>query len=212
MTFNLTFRYIDDVLSINNDNFHTYVNTIYPNELEIKDTTESSTHASYLDILLSVDTDKKLTTKLYDKRDDFDFSIVNFPHLSSNIPQSPAYGVYISQMIRYARACSTYEHFIYRGKLLTDKLLKQEYRKSRLKSTFRKFYGRYKYLVCDYSVSLNEMLRYLFNGSCWSVCTNCDEELFLTFFTDSVLWTRGGCDRSAGDAYSSMAPDPTSCF
>ena len=51
-----------------------------------QDTTESSTHASYLDILLSVDTDKKLTTKLYDKRDDFDFSIVNFPHLSSNIP------------------------------------------------------------------------------------------------------------------------------
>ena len=58
VSFNLTFRYIDDVLSINNDNFHTYVNTIYPNELEIKDATESSTHASYLDILLSVDTDK----------------------------------------------------------------------------------------------------------------------------------------------------------
>ena len=166
VSFNLTFRYIDDVLSINNDNFHTYVNTIYPNELEIKDTTESSTQASYLDILLSVDTDRKLTTKLYDKRDDFDFSIVNFPHLSSNIPQSPAYGVYISQMIRYARACSTYEHFIYRGKLLTDKLLKQEYRKSRLMSTFRKFYGRYNDLVCDYSVSLNEMLRYLFDGGC----------------------------------------------
>ena len=115
-------------------------------------------------------------------------------------------------MIRYARACSTYEHFIYRGKLLTDKLLKQEYRKSRLKSTFRKCYGRYNDLVCDYSVSLNEMLRYLFDGGCWSVCTNCDEELFLTFFTDNVLWTRGGCDRSAGDAYSSMAPDPTSWF
>ena len=58
VSFNLTFRYIDDILSINNDNFHTYVNTIYPNELEIKDITESSTHASYLDILLSVDTDK----------------------------------------------------------------------------------------------------------------------------------------------------------
>ena len=60
VAFNLTFRYIDDVLSINKDNFHTYVNTIYPSELEIKDTTESSSQASYLDILLAIDTDKKL--------------------------------------------------------------------------------------------------------------------------------------------------------
>ena len=57
--------------------------------------------------------------------------------------------------------CSTYEHFIYRGKLITDKLLKQEYQLSRLKSTFRKFYGRYNDLVCDYSISLNK---------CWDVC------------------------------------------
>ena len=54
MSFNLTFRYIDDVLSINNDNFHTYVNVIYPDQLEIKDTTESSMHASYLDILQKI--------------------------------------------------------------------------------------------------------------------------------------------------------------
>ena len=43
----------------------------------------------------------KLSTRLYDKRDDFDFHIVNFPFLSSNIPSSPSYGVYISQLIRY---------------------------------------------------------------------------------------------------------------
>ena len=54
-------------------------------------------------------------------------------------------------------------------------------------------------------IEWNEMLRYMFDGGCWSVCTNCDEELFLTFFTDNVLLTRGGCDRSAGDVYSSMA-------
>ena len=45
----------------------------------------------------------KLTTRLYDKRDDFNFPIVNFPFLSSNIPSAPAYGVYVSQLIRYAR-------------------------------------------------------------------------------------------------------------
>ena len=74
------------------------------------------------------------------------------------------------------RACSTYEHFIYGGKLLTDKLLKQEYCKSCLKSTFRKYYGRYNDLVCDYSVSINEMLRCRFDSGCWNFCTNCDQE------------------------------------
>ena len=66
---------------------------IYP-----KDTTECSTCASYLDVLLKLDTNGKITTRFYDKRDDFNLSIVNFPYmyLCSNIPASPAYGVYIS--------------------------------------------------------------------------------------------------------------------
>jgi hypothetical protein len=61
---NSTFRNIDDVLSINNDRFHSYVDSIYPSELEIKDTTESSTSASYLDVLLNIDAGGKLTTQL----------------------------------------------------------------------------------------------------------------------------------------------------
>ena len=65
-------------------------------ELEIKGTTESSTSASYLDVLLNIDSGGKLKTQLYDKRDDFNFAIVNFPYTCSNIPLSPAYGVYIS--------------------------------------------------------------------------------------------------------------------
>ena len=52
--------------------------------------------ASYLDILLNIDINGKLTTQLYDKQDDFSFSIVNFPYLCSNIPLSPAYGVCVS--------------------------------------------------------------------------------------------------------------------
>jgi hypothetical protein len=96
VAFNSTFRYIDDVLSIGNNQFQPHVDLIYPNELEIKDTTESSTSASYLDVLLILDKNGKMTTQLYDKRDDFNFSIVNFPYMCSNIPASPAYGVYIS--------------------------------------------------------------------------------------------------------------------
>ena len=77
MSFNHTFRYIDDVLSINNHNFHNYVQLIYPDELEIKDTTEFDKSVSYLDILLKIDSIGRLTFSLYDKRDDFDFAIVN---------------------------------------------------------------------------------------------------------------------------------------
>ena len=77
--FNLTYRYIDDVLSINNPEFENYLGQMYPAELEIKETTESTTSASYLDLLLSIGRDGQLQTSIYDKRDDFNFHITNFP-------------------------------------------------------------------------------------------------------------------------------------
>ena len=73
-----------------------YLEVIYPTELEVKDTTESFNSASYLDLQLEFDIQGKLNLKLYDKRGDFNFPIVNFPFLSSNIPASPAYCVYVS--------------------------------------------------------------------------------------------------------------------
>ena len=91
--FNFTYRYINYVLSINNPDFENYLGQMYPAELEIKDTTESNTSASYLDLLLSIESDGQLRTSLYDKRDDFNFHITNYPFLSSNIPSSPAYGI-----------------------------------------------------------------------------------------------------------------------
>ena len=156
--FNFTYRYIDDVLSINNPDFENYLGQMYPPELEIKDTTESNTSASYLDLLLLIGRDGQLRTSLYDKRDDFNFHITNFPFLSCNIPSSPAYGVFISQLIRYARACSSYECFILRAMRLSNKLLGQGYVKERLKSSLRKFYGRYGDLTKQYEVPLSRML------------------------------------------------------
>ena len=131
---------------------------MHPAELEIKDTTESNTSASYLDLLLSIESDGQLRTSLHDKRDDFNFHITNFPFLSSNIPSSPAYGVFISQLIRYARACSSYECFILRAARLSSKLLGQGYDMERLKSSLRKFNGRYGDLIKHNEVSLSQML------------------------------------------------------
>ena len=88
-----------------------FSNKSYPKELTISETTESTSVASYLDLLFIRDNSNNITTKLYDKRDTFGFHIVNFPFMSSNIPSAPAYGVYASQLICYARCCSNYSDF-----------------------------------------------------------------------------------------------------
>ena len=126
---------------------------MYPVELEIKDTTKSNTSASYLDLLLSIGRNGQLHTSVYDKRDDFNFHITHFPFLSSNIPTSPAYGVFISQLIRYARACSSYGCFILRATRLSNELLEQGYVKERLKSSLRKFYGRIDHKTSSMTIS-----------------------------------------------------------
>ena len=147
-----------DVLSINNPEFENYLGQMYPVELEIKDRTESNTSAPYPDLLLSIRRDGQLHTSIYDKRDDFNFHIISFAFLSSNIPASPAYGVFISQLMRYARACSSYECFILRATRLSNKLLDQGYVKERLKSSLKKFYGQYGDLIKQYEVLLSRML------------------------------------------------------
>ena len=121
--FYFTYRYIDDVLSINNPDFENYLGQMYPVEFEIKNTAESNTSASYLDLLLSIGRDGQLRTSLYETPDYFNFHITSFPFLSSNIPSLPALGVFISQLIRYTRACSSYECFILRATRLSSKLL-----------------------------------------------------------------------------------------
>ena len=86
-----------------NSKFEEYINDIYPEELEINYTTDAHNKASYFDLPLSSDSDLRLMVKLYDKRDEFNFLIVIFPFMSSNIPESPAYCIFISQLVRYAR-------------------------------------------------------------------------------------------------------------
>ena len=96
--FNNTMQYIDDLLTLNNTSFHSAIDDIYPSELQQKKTSESPTALSYFHIEVNI-VDWKYSTAIYDKRDDFNFRIVNFLHLSSNIPSGPAYGVHISQLI-----------------------------------------------------------------------------------------------------------------
>ena len=88
------------------------VNQIYPPELQLKKANTSNTEAPFLDLHLSI-SNGFVSSKIYDKRDDFDFDIVNFPFLDGDVPRRPSYGVhvYISQLIRFARVCSHVDDF-----------------------------------------------------------------------------------------------------
>ena len=98
-----------------------------------------------------------VSTKIYAKRDDFDFEIVNFPILDGDVPRSTSYGVYISQLIRFARASSYVTDFNTQNKLLTQKRLKQGYLYHKLRKTFSKFYRQY-FLISKFLVRLKSLL------------------------------------------------------
>ena len=107
----------------------------------------------------------------------FDFDIVNFPFLDGDVPRRPSYGVYISQLIRFARVCSRPSYGVYisqlirfarvcshvddfntRNKCLTAKLLKQGYRYHKLRTAFSKFYRRHYELILKFNVGLKSLL------------------------------------------------------
>ena len=164
-SFNFTSRYIDDVLSLNKSRFGDFVDRIHPTELEIKDTTYTDGSASYIDLHLESDGDGRLRTKHYDKRYDFNIAIMNIPFIYSNIPAAHAYGVYLSQLTRYSRACGYYQDFIDRGLLLTRKLLNQGFLLVKLMSSLQMLYDHHHDIADRYGISVSKMTTDMFHVS-----------------------------------------------
>ena len=110
--FNLILRYIDDVLSINNPNFANWIPLLdySKKKLDVKETTETPSSSSFLDIYLKFDTNGKLST-----REDLNFAIPNFQHFDNKIPTALEYGVYFPQL--EAWACSLYSYILQRHRL-----------------------------------------------------------------------------------------------
>ena len=156
--FNSTSRYLDDLLNIDNPYFEQMVGQIYPTELQLNMANSFDTEAPFLDLNLSI-TNGIVSSKIYDKRDDFNFEIVNFPFLDGDVPGSPSYGVYISQPIRFARVCSNVDDFNKRNLFLTAKLLKQCYRYNKIRKAFSKFYHRHSELIVKYNMGLKALLQ-----------------------------------------------------
>ena len=145
--FNSTSRNLDDLFNIDNTYFEGMVNNIYRSELVLNKANTSDAEAPFLDLHLSI-SNGFISSKIYDKRDDFDFDIVNFPFLDGDVPSRPSYGVYISQLIRFPRVCS-HVNFNAGNKYLTAKFLKEGYRYHKLRKAFSKFYRRHYELISN---------------------------------------------------------------
>ena len=109
---------------MDNPYFEQMIGQIYPTELQLNKANSSYTEALFLDLNVSI-TNGIVSSNIYDKRDDLNFEIVNFPFVDGDVPHSPSYGVYISQLFRFARVWSNVDDFNNRNLFLTAKLLKQ---------------------------------------------------------------------------------------
>ena len=118
--FNSTSRYLDDLLTIDNSYFEQMISQTYPiyTELQLNKANFSDTEAPFLNLDLSI-TNDIVSSKIYDKRDDFISEIVNLPFSDGVIPPSPSYDVFIWQLTRFARVCSEVDEFNNRNKYLT---------------------------------------------------------------------------------------------
>ncbi len=125
----------------------------------LKETTESVNSCSHLDLFLFRGENDRLKSKIYDKRDDFSFKIVNYPFLDSNIPIPPAYGVYVSRLVCFARACSDMSDFVTRHNLLVFKLVTQGYKVKDLRKQFSNFFKNHSDLIRHYNIQLPLFLK-----------------------------------------------------
>ena len=147
--FNDTSRYLDDIFTIDNPEFDKYIPDIYPAELQLNKANTSDKETSFLDLNIKV-IGSEIHTSVYDKRDDFGFPIVNFPWLSRDVPRLPSYGIYISQLVRFAWCCTSVLDFHSKNLQITSKLLTQGYRYHKLRKTFGKFFRSYSELLSKF--------------------------------------------------------------
>ena len=110
---------------------------------------------SYLDLEVSI-SDRRYTTAVFDKRDSFNFHIVNFPHMDGNIPSGPAYGVYVSQLVRIGRICDSCNSFFTRHHHLTCRLVKQGFLYDKLVTSFKGFCSKYPEIFSKFKVSIRQ--------------------------------------------------------
>ena len=148
-------RYLDDLLCLNDDGiFETIYNLIYPPEMKLSKTNATNQKVDYLDLDIFIkeyNGRAYFASNLYDKRHHFPFKVINYPNLKySNIPNSPAYGIFISQLVRLTRVCSTMEGFRVASSKLYNDLVGKGFRPDVLEGKFNSFLEKYHKEWCMY--------------------------------------------------------------
>ena len=142
--FNFIFRFIDDLLAVNDDGeFEKNIKKIYPKELELKKENTEDDQASYLDLYMKI-SNRQFSTKLYDKRDDFNFDIVRMPFLSNNMPSRIFYSSYSSELLRIARCTSDKEDFLASCKNLIDRMWSQGSKLLKARASIIRVFNKHK--------------------------------------------------------------------
>ena len=149
---------LDGVLGVDNVCFGSMVGRVFPSGLRLVGPSSSDTKATFLDLHLSISNDI-VATKIYDKRDDFEFEVVNFPFLYGNVPRSASYGVCVSQLIRFAGASGCVAGFGAHSGLLAQRLLGWGCWCRGLRKAFSGFCGRCCDLISGFHVGLGSLLR-----------------------------------------------------
>lgn len=156
------FRFIDDLCSFNYD-LSPYIQQIYPPELKLVKTNTNSKECTFLDIKMNVDEERrKISTTLYDKREEFSFPIINFPFLSSNVHYKRSHGVFVSQLLRYVRVMSLND-FVVRTSGLARQLCRQGFSENILRRKFSAFYHNHYHLVSKYRATRKRMMKLIFD-------------------------------------------------
>ena len=151
--FNDTSRYL---ATIDNPEFENHIKDLYPTELQLNKANTSDKETSFLDLNIKV-VGSDVHTSVYDKRGDFEIPIVDFPWLSGDVPRLQSYGVCISQLVRFARCCTSVS--IPKKLQITSKLLTKGYRYHKLRKSFGKFFRSYSDLLSNFgeiSLTLSE--------------------------------------------------------
>ena len=154
--FNDTSRYLDNIFTIDNPQFAEHIPDTYPREHQLNKANTSDTETSFLDLNIKV-IGSNIHTSVYDQRDDFGFPIVNFPWLSDDVLRLPSYGIYISQLVPFARCCTSIVDFHSKNLQITSKILTQGYRYHKLCKTFGKFFRSFSELLSRFgAISFQE--------------------------------------------------------
>ena len=157
-----TFRYQDDCVSINDDStFKEHYLLMYPPEMHLKNTNVSKAVCTFLDLRISLFRGKFLY-RSYDKRDNFNFEICNYPNLRGNIPWKGSYGVYVSQLIRFCDINLNVNDFVNNVKTMTWKFLQQGFLRQSLIFTYLKFCNTYGHRWSKFGADLVGLLNCIF--------------------------------------------------